>query len=257
MKVAVCQLNILEGKVEENISLIENTLKSLSDETFDLICLPELCITGYDFESVKNSTVDERKLFSDLAKKYNVNLFAGYAYKEGDSYYDMASVWKKDGSEALAYKKIHLWGDERAFFQHGDEVAVGELDGVKIGVMICADLGFADLPKIMALKGCQLMICPAAWSYPFQNLYKLMTRARAAENQMFAISINRASGMNGFCGNSSISDPDGEIISQSDSVEQEILKVEFDPNIVAQKREATPWLKMRLPEVYEKNYKDI
>ncbi|HCJ55999.1 MAG TPA: carbon-nitrogen hydrolase family protein [Clostridiaceae bacterium] len=254
MKIGVCQLSVIEGQYKRNIEEIEKSIKNHMEDKIDVICFPELCITGYNFDIVKKSPVNERQVFSDLARKYKQNIFAGIAIKEGEKYFDVAAIWDQNGKLLCEYKKIHLWGEERDFFTHGDEVKIFELDGWRIGIMICADLGFADLPKIMSLRGCDAILCPAAWFSPFEEMFKLMVRARACENQVYLVGIDRAKGDVGLCGNSCISNPLGEIIAQSNTIEQDYFEADLNLDEVKRGKLTIPWLKMRLPEIYKKEY---
>jgi predicted amidohydrolase len=251
MRIGICQIKVIEGDIERNINYIEDAIKTHSNEKLDLICFPELCISGYDFDIIKRKK-DEKALLSKLAKKYSIKTVAGISSFESDKYYDSACIWNEDGDLILEYKKIHLWGDEIKLFNNGEDINVIEIDGCKIGVMICADLGFAEMSKIMSLNSCDLIICPSAWYSPYEDLFKLMVKARAAENQLYVIGINRATGDIPLCGNSCICDPSGIMIAESNTTEEDYISVDIDIAKVKERRKEIPWLKMRLPNIYNK-----
>lgn len=251
MKIGICQIKVLEGQIEKNIHYIENTIKSHIDKNLDLICFPELCISGYNFDIIKEN-FNEKVVFSSLAKKYNIKILAGIASYENNKYYDIACIWDENGELITEYKKIHLWGDEKGFFENGENISVININGYKVGIMICADLGFAEISKIMALNDCGIVICPAAWYSPYGELMKLLARARAAENQLYFVVVNRAEGDIALCGNSCVCDPSGNIIAESNKVGEDYLEVDIDITKVAEKRKEIPWLNMRLPHIYKK-----
>lgn len=251
MKIGVCQTKIVEGNIEENILHIENIIKSHIDKKLDLICFPELCISGYDFDVLKDN-FNEKAIFSMLSKKYNIKILAGVASFEDDKYYDVVCIWSEDGEIIFEYKKIHLWAEERSCFENGEKIDFIEIDNVKIGVLICADLGFPEVSNILAMKGCDVIIIPSAWHAPYGNMFKLLAKARAIENQMYIITVNRAAGNINYCGNSCCCDPSGNIIAQSNTISEDYFEISIDTSKVEEKRKEIPWLKMRLPHVYKK-----
>ncbi len=253
MKIGICQLSFTEGAYKENMAKIEAFLQDKVDEKVDILCFPELSITGYDYEVAKLAPVDEREFFANMAKAYNQAIYAGYSIKEDDKYYDASGLFNCSGNLLAEYKKIHLFDTERDFFAHGSCIQLIEYKGWKIGFIICADLGFAELARILALRGCDLILSTSAWFSPYQDMFKLVSAARACENQLFLVSANRAKGSLPFCGNSLICNPLGEIMAQSDLADEDFITAELDLNEVKKGRDLIPWLKMRLPEVYCKN----
>ena len=252
MKIGICQVSLSEGRYKENIETIEKSVKEHLKDKCDILCFPELCITGYDFNVAKENPVDERNAISQLAKKYNHALFAGISVKEGDSFYDVAGFWDESGNLLCEYKKIHLWGDERDFFSHGSCYKIFEYKSWRIGIIICADLGFSELTKAMALEGCDLVLCPTAWFKPFHEMLRLMVKARACENQMYVAAIDRASGDMPLCGHSLISDPMGETVAESLTEEEDYIEADISLDHVKEGKETIPWLQMRFPEMYNK-----
>ena len=51
LRLGVVQMAVLEGKVEENQKKIRNIVKKYAKDDIDLLCFPELCISGYDFNA--------------------------------------------------------------------------------------------------------------------------------------------------------------------------------------------------------------
>ncbi len=252
MKIGICQVSLSEGKYKDNIAIIKKNLEQHSKNKCDILCFPELCITGYDFDVVKENIADERKIMSALAQKYNQAVFAGISVKEEDGFYDAACFWDEDGRLLCEYKKIHLWGDERDFFKHGDCYKIFEYRSWRIGIIICADLGFAEITKAMALEGCDLVLCPTAWFSPYHEMLRLMVKARACENQMYVAAVDRASGDMPLCGHSLISDPMGEAVAESFTEKSDYIEADIFFEEVIKAREIVPWLKMRFPEMYNK-----
>ena len=76
LKVGMAQMSVLEGSVNENRIHLESLIKSHAADEIDLLCFPELCISGYDYRAAAEST-DEIEFFAEMASKYNIALLAG------------------------------------------------------------------------------------------------------------------------------------------------------------------------------------
>lgn len=76
LKLGIIQLSIQEGNIEKNCAHIEELVRKHSSDDIDLLCFPELCISGYNFE---NAIISDREalFFSELASKYKIAIMAG------------------------------------------------------------------------------------------------------------------------------------------------------------------------------------
>ena len=123
LKLGIIQLSIQEGNIEKNCAHIEELVRKHSSDDIDLLCCPELCISGYNFEKAIISD-REALFFSELASKYKIAIMAGINKKEGNQHYDVACIWDETGTLLGEYKKIHLWDKENDFFAKGEELIV-------------------------------------------------------------------------------------------------------------------------------------
>ena len=142
-------------------------------EGADLVVLPELFSTGYELnivgphvpelaEPVDGPTV---RALQDAARTGNCYVVAGLALT-----YDMAGVpfnssvvIDRQGELLGTYDKQHLWALERFYFRSGCDCPVFDTDFGRIGVMICYDMGFPEVARMLALQGADLILCPSAW----------------------------------------------------------------------------------------------
>ena len=77
--------------------------------------------------------------------------------------YNSAAVVDSSGVRAV-YRKTHLWDRERLIFTPGAELPpVVETAHGRIGVLICYDLEFPELPRSLALRGADLICAPVNW----------------------------------------------------------------------------------------------
>ena len=130
----------------------------------DLIVLPELFNTGYNFrtrsevtsvaECIPNGYTTE--VLSDFSKQRQSTIVAGIAEKKGGRFYDSAVIIKK-GRYLGTYRKVHLFYNEKKFFESGSEFKVFG----NIGVMICFDWYYPEAMRTLMLKGAEVVAHPS------------------------------------------------------------------------------------------------
>jgi len=125
-----------------------------------------------------------------LALAYNINIVAGSMPEYTDDVLrNVSYLCRRDGTWDRQYK-IHVTPDEVAYWglQGGDEVHVFDTDFGKIGILICYDVEFPELPRVMAEKGLQILFVPY-WT-DTKNAYLRVRRcaqARAIENECYVV----------------------------------------------------------------------
>lgn len=113
MKIGMIQLAAIEGDVSGNCTKIRNWVKTYAGQDYDILCFPELCISGYEFESA--ASLDEMEFMAGLAKEYGQALIAGVHSVHGEEHYNSTGFWDETGNLLGEYKKIHLWAKENDF----------------------------------------------------------------------------------------------------------------------------------------------
>lgn len=224
----------------------------------DVIILPEMWNTSYDLANLKEKADRDGSpsatRMGSLAREYSVNIVAGsISDLRNDKVYNTSYVFNRRGDLVGKYDKIHLFGlmKEDRYLSGGGKKAVFELDGVKCGVIICYDLRFPELSRSLALEGIDVLFVPAQWPHPRMHPWRTLLMARAIENQMYVVAVNRV-GQEGkavFFGHSMVVDPLGEIILEGDE-EEGILETEIDLERTARTRKYMTCFKDRRPETY-------
>lgn len=236
MKVGFLQLRPRFGAVKENVRAAKSLLKNISDA---IVVLPELFNTGYLFrsedelarlaESVTTGfTVGEMKA---LAKKRNLTLVFGIAEKKARRYYN-SSVLVTPKGKIFSYQKTHLFDRETLFFRAGEKsYAVHEVNGVKIGMMVCFDWLFPEVARVLALRGAQIICHPSNLVLPY---CQDAMRTRSLENRVFSVTANRiGTEKRGtfsltFTGKSQIVDPKGNVLASAGERSESLKIVEID-----------------------------
>ena len=237
MKVAIVQNCPAFGNVQENLNRIEEMLVG---KAADLYVLPELFATGYRFKNM-----DEAHHYAELvpggmttnflislAKKNNAHFIAGLVEIEDDRIYNSSVILGPKGFIGR-YRKIHLFDTEKSCFHTGTEAPpIFDIDGVKVGVMICFDWRFPETARSLALKGAEIIAHPSNLVLPHCPQAMI---TRCLENRVYAITADRVGDERRipgeplhFIGQSQVVDPDGNILVRASETEEEVRIVEID-----------------------------
>lgn len=219
------------GRVDENISAMRRLIAS-SDRA-DLLVLPELAASGYDFVDTADAKsmaepMGEGPLAAMLhamAAERRVTLICGYAERAGDSLYNACIMVTPDGA-FHNYRKLHLFSREKLFFTPGDAPPpVIETPAGRVGMMICFDWFFPETARLLALNGAQLIAHPSNLVLPWCQRAMF---ARSVENRIFSITANRtgtetqAGRTLTFTGSSQILDWKGETLAAAPATGEHI-----------------------------------
>ncbi len=238
MKVGFYQFRPLFGKPEQNCKKIISTLENAEA---DLIVLPELALPGYYFkdkaESLKYAEDPEDSKILDsiisIAKQKNMHIVLGFAEKQGEQCFNSSALIGPEGIKHI-YRKVHLFNEEKFCFDPGDTpFIVNDVNGVKIGMMICFDWVFPEVTRTLAIQGAQIICQPSNLVLSFCQQAML---ARCIENRVFAITANRygtdkrPQGSLKFTGKSQIVAPGGELLYRAASQRDALYVTEINPN---------------------------
>ncbi len=128
------------------------------------------------------------KRFQEFAISYNINIITGsMPYLENGTLYNVGFLCKRDGTNEM-YTKIHITPNEVHHWgmQGGSTIRTFDTDCGKIGIMICYDVEFPELSRLMADEGMNILFVP--FLTDTQNGYtrvKLCAQARAIENECY------------------------------------------------------------------------
>lgn len=251
MKIALLQLDITWEEKDRNIKKAELYLKKASDNGCDVAVLPEMFNTGFSMNISKIADNEEgttHKRLSELAKKYNINIIAGYPIKkrQEDKGRNIAAVYDRKGIKIAYYTKIHpfSYANEDKYYHFGKDPVIFELDGIPSSIFICYDLRFPEIFRRIS-DNVHMIFIIANWPASRIQHWDILLKARAIENQCFIIGVNRI-GVDGnrisYNGHSQIISPWGDVIVIADET-AEYINSEIDINLVKEIREKYPFLK--------------
>ena len=224
------------AKPEENLKQVEGLLSKIKPET-ELVVLPELAFTGYNF-SKKESIFPFAEKFADSktveflakqAKKHEIYLVAGFPELDSagsDKIYNSSMLVGPEGLIGT-YQKVHLFGNEKNIFEPGQEFKVFPLKlpksrlEIKLGILVCFDWIFAESWLALFNKGadvithCTNLVLPgrAQKAIPVMSMMHripVILANRFGDEQLYPeADVGKA--LN-FTGNSIITDAHGEIL---------------------------------------------
>jgi predicted amidohydrolase len=135
---------------------------------------------------------------------------------------------------------------------------LAELDGLKIGILICYDVEFPEAVRALALAGAELIAVPTALIRPFDIVARTLVPARAFENQVYVayagICVSEA-GLE-YCGLSCIVGPDGQDLAGA-GTGPDLLLADIDLCAIPKGRMSNPYLSDRRPRLYSAGVKEV
>ena len=223
----------------------------------DVIVFPEMWTTGFDWPSLKSLASwqdDVVNSVASLARKHNIWINGSMlALNERNQPANTSIMFDPNGQAIGLYRKIHLFGlmDEDDYLAPGQSLTTIESPWGQAGLAICYDLRFAEMFRTYALNGVNLVYLPAEWPHPRLAHWRTLLRARAIENQMFMVGVNRvgSDAASTFFGHSAIIDPWGNAVVEAGETEI-LLTATIDTDMVATVRQKIPVFKDRRPDLY-------
>ena len=237
--VAACQIDPQIGEVEKNLDRIGVAVAEAAAAGARVVVLPEAAVTGYAFTSLSEALPVARradaiadKVLMGLAGTHRVTVICGTLEPSGNEVYNAAVIHTSDGRH-FRYRKMHLpfLGIDRFATPGPDSPDVVEVDGLRIGVLICYDLRFPEAARMCALEGADLIALPTNWPVGVDFHPELFAPARAAENHCYLLAADRVGTERGttFMGRSVLVDYDGAFLGRASDTGEEMLIGEIDP----------------------------
>lgn len=257
-KIALAQTDCLIGNKRANMEKASETLQQASRLKADIVLFPEMFLSGYfvgekiqDLAEPLNG--DYITKFCRIARENYTAVVFGFPEleKEASKIYNSMVFISKVGKILGCYRKTHLWPAERELFEIGWDLPVISTGFGNIGMLICYDIYFPEQARILALKNVKMILTSSADWKPFEKYVRILLSARALENNLNIIYVNRV-GLEGdyeYFGESCIIDPEGETICRL-SDKEELLVQEIDLDKTQPPELDTFCLENRRPEIY-------
>lgn len=261
MKVAVVQIASSTNK-EDNLERTLDYIKEAYKREADIVAFPEFLMAYspqdqtprelyYIAEDMNGRFVSE---LVRASREYGLGIIATIYEKSNILYkvYDTALFIK--GEIISTYRKLHLY--DALGFKESDKLVAGDklpnlvnVNEFTLGMMVCYDVRFPELARLLTLNGANVLVVPSAWVNGYKKVehWQVMLRARAIENGCYIIAPDQVGNI--YIGRSMIVSPYGDVLL--DMNEREGLEVvEIDPEDLNNVRDKLPLLKHRRLDIY-------
>ncbi|WPJ95759.1 nitrilase-related carbon-nitrogen hydrolase [Coraliomargarita algicola] len=249
MHVSLAQFEVARADAAANLARIAELAAEASAAGSDLLCLPEMCTTGFDWAYNRahlSFAAEDAANVAGFAQQHGIAICGSMLEQtESGNAANCFHYFDARGTVCARYRKLHLFTlfHEERHVEAGHECVCFDSDFGPLGAGICYDLRFPELFRRNTEAGARLHLLPAAFPHPRLEHWRTLVRARAIENQTYFIAINqcgveghdRSVGETQYFGHSMVVDPWGEIVAEAGE-DACLLQVEIDPSLVSQVR---------------------
>lgn len=227
------------NNIKQNLQRMEKWVSEARMQGTEIICFPEMNITGYstrvDVCSTPQCDADEiLKSVQKMAQGYEIAILCGYAESSATGKLYAAHAFVPPKGEVGVYRKLFLAPPEQEIFTKANQIPIFEYLDIKFGIQLCYDAHFPELSARMAIKGVDIIFIPHASprGTPEEKFRSWMRHlpARAYDNSLFVVALNQT-GSNGaglvFPGLAVFLDPSGDIIHKDTSGNEGLVIAEL------------------------------
>jgi omega-amidase len=249
MKLSLAQYQVARADAATNLDRIAELASQAKAAKSDLLCLPEMCTTGFDWAANRQLLDRSGELIdtvASIAQSQQIAICGSFLEQTGAGgaantfhYFDARGVL------LAKYRKLHLFTlfHEERHVAAGNACVAFKTEHGHFGATICYDLRFPELYRRLTEMGADLHFVPAAFPHPRLEHWRTLLQARAIENQSYIVATNQC-GTEGhgsdvgdirYFGHSMVVDPWGEIVAEADEAAC-LLHVEVELGKVAKVR---------------------
>jgi len=271
------------GAKDDNLRDIEKWSLKAKEDGVELACFPEMCITGFYAAGVDSKLSGDQiygvvrkiaepvpdgpsaRFLASLSRKLGIFIAAGLPEMDNHIVYNSYSICGPNGFIGK-YRKTHMPACEYPYCRSGSAFPVFDLEGCRVGISTCFDNTMPEVPRLLALKGAEVILMPHAWSN--EDVFGPLTSrkyedrrnevltfipSRAYDNKAYVVYIDqvgRVSDQYSYPGYSVLLNPKGQIMAESrDDVE--LIQAEFTKDLLEEERgRPDSSLRSRRPEIY-------
>jgi len=259
MNIALATVPTVWQDIRRNKILCEHDISISAAHGCDLIVFPEMTLTGFGKESAENINITKAyHFFLTLALLHRIHILFGYVRYEDGCYYNSATLCSDKGVELFTYDKIHpfSYAHEDEYISKGSYLCNAKIGDFSISPAICYDLRFPELYRTLSLRS-HSIITIASWPQTREDHFSSLLKARAIENQIFSIGVNRGGEDNeglSYSGIPYVYSPDGTLLEKT-PLDTHLYSYSLEESVVAQERARFPIGTDRRDLLYEKWYK--
>lgn len=250
MRIALAQLNCTVGDFDGNLKKMLSYSRRAEQLGADMICFPEMAITGYPPEDLLlrpgfiKENLSTLQQYVQETETWHLTSIVGFVDHQGDIFNAAAVI--HGGSIHGIYHKMYLpnYGvfDEYRYFRPGNSCGVFELSGITFGLSICEDIWYPDGPTLtQAVQGrAELVINISSSPYQagkFRHRQRMLA-TRASDNTILLAYVNLVGGQDElvFDGGSMVINQEGDILALASQFQEELLLADLPIDDVFRER---------------------
>jgi len=264
LRVAAVCMNSEPGEIDRNLDRTEAYVSDASRKDVDIICFPELSITGYLLKNPDRvyagagpeQIIDQ---LSGMARNRNLIIIAGLIeISDGVKPYISQVVAGPEGLLGI-YRKTHLSPNEKDWYEAGERIDVFTHKDMIFGVQLCYESHFPEISTIMALKGAEIILIPHASprGTPEEKTESWLRHlpGRAFDNALYVVACNQV-GSTGeglsFPGVALALSPAGRMIASYGGTQENMMLVDLSRDELQETRSHRMkyFMPNRRPELY-------
>lgn len=268
----LCRIAVVQMKSDtdknKNLAQSRDYIKEAHYKKAQIVCFPEfqMGFSPLDQKPIELSGIAETvvtgnfvRSLGQCAKENGIEIISTIYEKARtkNKVFDSALAIRRDGVVMARYRKIHLYN--ALGFRESDKFLAGnniekpfQFATAKIGLMICYDIRFPEMSRILSVQGAEFLVIPSAWVHGImkEEHWQTFLKARAIENGVYVIAPDQIGNI--YSGRSMIVDPFGTVLLDMGNKEG-MEVVELDKSDIMKVRGKLPLLKNRRTDVYKKN----
>jgi predicted amidohydrolase len=264
LHIAVVVMRSVLGETSDNLNRTEAWVRKAVSEGADLVCFPELNLTGYSIREGVRSVAEPipgplSEAVVQMAQQSKVLILAGLVEKDTEGRIFASHLVASPQGLQGVYRKCHLSPIEQPLYTSGNVLPVFRYKGTTFGIELCYDTHFPELSTLFALKGADILFClhasPRGTPEEKRRSWLRHLPARAYDNGVFVVACNQTGDNNdglAFPGLALVLNASGEVISEDVSGDEGVLFADLRAADLAHVRENRMrfFLANRRPELY-------
>jgi len=267
LRAGLSQINPSVGDITGNTKKITEVIEAARGLDIDILCFPELAVTGYPPEDLllKTEFIDDNIRALDEIKKHcpdNMVVIVGFVDKKDDIFNSAAVIQKKEVIDVYHKLRLPNYGvfDENRYFQSERRFPVYSMGKMTFGVTICEDIWYPGEPirSQVLLGNAQIIFNLSSSPYYMGKplARERMLATRAIDYNTIIAYCNMVGGQDElvFDGNSMFIDEKGRIVATARNFEEDLLVCDVNTERIYKSRLNTPTIrKTRYELSFEEN----
>lgn len=263
--IALGQTSSRVGDKKYNIGNMKRKIRQAKKKNADLIAFPELVLTGYvvrdrayELAELIPSGPSVRQI-EEIARQEDMHIIFGMIERSAKAkavlYNTAVLIGPRGyvGKYQKMYLPTHSVFEEKRYFRPGYHMPVFETEMGTLGIIICYDLYFPEITRLLSLKGAKLVVCISASPSVRRGFFETLTAARAIENTIFLAFVNLSGIEDGlqFWGGSRILGPGGNLIARAKYDQEDLIATRINCSELTRAQTWVPVLRDLRPEIFE------